>query len=53
MKCSKCKKEIKVDEQYYEIDVYRFNFGVNINYTTEKLICKKCFDNIKWLKEEK
>lgn len=51
MKCKKCGKEIKVDDKHYEIDVYRFNFSVSLNYLTEVLICQKCFEEMKWIYE--
>lgn len=50
MKCAKCGKELK-DEKHYEIDVYRFGFGIGINYLEEVILCQKCFEEIEWLKK--
>ena len=53
MKCKICGKEVDIIESpYYEIDIYRYNQGTNINYLNEILICKDCFDKLEWLKEK-
>ena len=55
MKCKICEKEI-IDvskEKYYEIDIYKYNQGINLNYSHEIVICKECFDKVEWLKEKK
>lgn len=51
MKCKICEKEV-IDKPYYEIDIYKYNQGVNLNYSHEIVICKDCFDKLEWLKEK-
>ena len=54
MKCVKCSKELNlIRDKHYEIDVYRFGFGININYLNEIILCEECFNNIEWLKGDK
>lgn len=52
MKCKICGEET-IDKPYYEIDIYKYNQGVNLNYSHEIIICKDCFDKLEWLKENK
>lgn len=47
LKCIRCSCDINSNDKHYEIDVYRFNFGTNLNYLEEVILCKDCFENIK------
>lgn len=54
MKCKMCKKKVDVvEEPYYEIDIYKYNQGINLNYVNEIIVCKKCLDKLEWIKEKK
>lgn len=53
MKCKICEKEVDIiEEPYYEIDIYKYNQGLILNYSHEIIICKDCFDKLEWLKEK-
>lgn len=51
MKCKICNKKVNViEEPYFEIDIYKYNQGINLNYLNEIIICKDCFDKLGLIK---
>lgn len=53
MLCKICYKELS-KKKWYEIDIYRYGFSININYLSDFKICEKCFNDIeKTLKEKR
>ena len=51
LSCKKCGKHIQTTDKHYEIDVYKFGFGLSINFSDEIIICEDCFESLDWLKK--
>ena len=51
LSCKKCGKHIQATDKHYEIDIYRFGFGLNINFSDEIIVCEDCFESLDWLRK--